>query len=98
MTSPLRRKRPITVRVPSTAARTAFSLFVLLVGGLATAQTPPNTNVSPYTAWPAPAARLDTPQQMAPSVPALPTSRSAISSPACFRHKNAAGNCRRTSM
>ena len=50
-------------------------MLALLLGGLATAQTPSGTTPSPYTAWPAPAARLDTPQRMPATVPAVPVSR-----------------------
>jgi hypothetical protein len=66
MTSLLRRKRPITVRVPNTAARTAYSLFVLLLSGAAFAQTP---SPSPYAAWPPPPAPFGTPRGMGQESP-----------------------------
>jgi hypothetical protein len=52
------------------AARTACSLIVLILGGLASAQTPPpGTASSPYSAWPA--ARLDAPRPTKPAAATL---------------------------
>src|SRR5579871_4868788 len=66
MTLPLRRKRPITVREPSKAARTACSLLALLLAGVVRAQQPaPAAPDFPFSPPPAQPTALSAPQGMA---------------------------------
>src|SRR5215469_13290583 len=65
MTSPLRRKRPITVRAASRAARTICSALALLLGGIALAQQPSPSCGPSYGAWPTPTAPVSAPQRIA---------------------------------
>src|SRR5262249_50333291 len=76
MTSPLRRKRPITARGSSTLTRTASSLAaltVLLGGGLAGAQDTAQPHQATYPAWsvpPPPVVQSGTPSPVVAAQPA----------------------------